>query len=236
MRSRTAASGDLRGEGEHVRREQIARIEIDEAGAKLVDHRRAGVNLRDLQQRRGGPHDERRYIAERLGHHEEDGQQIDEPQRAERLDEGEGVSLGDAVPAEIGREAGGLEGELDGDPERVEIGEVEDLAVEIVVPIPVDDPRQEQSRNEKEIGHAEGLGEGDRRPHEARRAGRLLDAQGRMHHHHHDDAEALAVIDPGDAVLVKLHEVPPSSSRRGTIQGSVASLTPEPAGRGPKGH
>ena len=30
-------------------------------------------------------------------------------------------------------------------------------------------------------------------------AGRLLDAERRMHHHHHDDAEALGVIDPVDA-------------------------------------
>jgi hypothetical protein len=94
--------------------------------------------------------------------------------------------------------------------------------------------REEQSRNEKEIGHAEGLGEGDDGPHEARRSGRLLDAERRMHHHHHDDAEALAVVDPSHAVLVKFHDVPPSSSRRGTIQGGVASPKPEPAGRIPE--
>jgi hypothetical protein len=93
------------------------------------------MDLRDLQQRRYGPHDDGRHVARRLGHHEEDGEQIDEPERAERLDE-EGVDFGDARPAEIGREAGGLESELDGDPKRVEIGEVQDL-----LPIPVDDAR-----------------------------------------------------------------------------------------------
>ena len=102
--------------------------------------------------------------------------------------ERERVLLGDALPAELGGEAGRLEGELDGDPQRVEIGEVDHFAVEIIVPIPVDDPRLEQSRNEKEIGHAERLGEGHHRAHEAMRAGRLLDAERRMHHHHHDDA------------------------------------------------
>jgi hypothetical protein len=161
--------------------------------------------MRDLQQCRGEPNHDLRHVAGGLGHHEEDGQEIDEPERAERLDEGERIGLRDARPALLMSELGSLEGELDGDPERAEIDEMHDLAVEIIVPFPVDDAGEEQSRNEKEIGHAEGFGDGDDGPHEAARPGRLLDAQGRMHHDHHDDAETLGVIDPSHPVLVELH-------------------------------
>ena len=36
----------------------------------------------------------------------------------------------------------------------IEIGEVDDPSVEIIPPVPVYDAGQEQSRNEKEVGHA----------------------------------------------------------------------------------
>ena len=52
------------------------------------------MHVGDLQQRRHEPHHHRRHVAGRLGHHEEDGQQIDEPERAERLDEGQQILRG----------------------------------------------------------------------------------------------------------------------------------------------
>ena len=61
----------------------------------------------------------------------------------------------------LGREAGRLEGELDRDPQHVEIGEVHDLAVEIGAPVAVDHAREEQPGDQEEVGHAERLGERD---------------------------------------------------------------------------
>ena len=43
----------------------------------------------------------------------------------------------------------------------VEIGEVDDLPVEIVAPVAVDDAGEEQAGDHEEVRHAERLGEGD---------------------------------------------------------------------------
>ena len=147
-----------------------------------------------------------RQPAGELHDDEEDRQQVDEPQRAERLDEGFEISGANAAPAHVGGKHRRLEGELDRHPQHVEIGEVHDLAVEIVAPVAVDDAGQEQAGDQEEVGHAERPREGDRGMHPALAAGRLLDAERRMHHHHHDDAEALGVVDPIDpAGLRHLH-------------------------------
>ncbi len=71
----------------------------------------------------------------------------------------------------------GLEGELDGRPQQVEIDEVHDLAVEIGAPVAVDDLGQEQAGNQKEVRHPERLGEGDDLAQPALLAERVLDAR-----------------------------------------------------------
>jgi hypothetical protein len=130
---------------------------------------------------------------------EEDRQEVDEPQRAERLDEGERILRGDIAPAMGRREHRRLHRELDRHPQHVEIGEMHDLAVEIGAPVAVDDAGQEQAGDHKEVRHPERLGERHQRMHEAVAPGHLLDAERGMHHHHHDDAEALGIIRPVDA-------------------------------------
>ena len=127
-------------------------------------------------------------------------QVVDEPQRAPRLDIGHEIFAEHAAPAFLGHHAGGLEGELDGQPQRVEIEEVQHLAVDVEPPRPVDAARQEEAGDQEEVGHAERPREFDEIPHPAGRARRLLDAERRMHHHHHDDANALGDVDPIDAI------------------------------------
>ena len=200
------------GEREDVRRKDIAGVEIDEAMRELVDHGPAGVDVSNLSARnpeRGADEPDRqpRQPAGELHDDEEDRQQVDEPQRAERLDEGFEIGEADAAPAHFADEHRRLEGELDRHPQHVEIGEVDDLLVEIVAPVAVDDAGEEQPRDQEEVRHAEGPGEGDRGMHPALAAGRLLDAERRMHHHHHDDAEALGVIDPIDPTGLR-HDSP----------------------------
>jgi hypothetical protein len=110
------------------------------------------------------------------------------------LDESRGGSAGHLVELQRG---------LNDEPEQVEIGEVDHPAVGVGAPVPVDHARQEEARYEEEIGHAEGLREGDDPVHEALAAHRLSDAEGRVHHHHEEDADALGGIDPGDAAVVE---------------------------------
>ena len=179
--------------------QDVAGVEVDEARAELVDHGPAGLHMRDFERREHGPDHEHRHAARQLGDDEEDRQQVDEPERAERLDEGLGIEAHDAERAVLGRKARRLEGELDRDPQHVEIGEVHDLAVEIGAPVAVDHAREEQAGDQEEVGHAEGLCERDQLAHPACLARGGLDAERRMHHHHHDDAEALGVVDPVDA-------------------------------------
>ena len=88
-----------RGEREDARREQVAGVEIDEAAGELVDHGPAGLDRARSRARprssqiADGGHAQR---CAQLGDHEEDRQQVDEPERAERLDEGFDVEPGDA--------------------------------------------------------------------------------------------------------------------------------------------
>jgi hypothetical protein len=103
------------------------------------------------------------------------------------------------APPAIGGKARRLEAELDRHPQHVEIGEVHDLAVEIGPPVAVDHDGKKKSRNQEEVWHPERLREHHERMHETGVAGRLFDAEHRMHHHHHDDADALGVIHPVDA-------------------------------------
>ena len=93
-----------------------------------------------------------------------------------------------------------LEGELDGQPEHVEIDEMHDLAVEKAHPRPVDDEAEEQAGNQEEVGHPERSGKLDDIVQPAMIVHRLADAERRMHHHHEDDADTLGGIDPADAV------------------------------------
>ena len=156
--------------------------------------------MRHLQRGGDEPDQNRRKVACQFYDDEEDRQQVDEPQRAERLDEGFQIFDADMRPALPGGEGRGLETELDRHPQHVEIGEVHDLAVEIGAPVAVDDEGQEKPGNQEEIRHPKRLCEHHHRVHEAGLARRQLHAQHRMHHHDHDDADALGVVDPVDAI------------------------------------
>ena len=185
---------------EDARGKEVAGVEIDEAAGELVDDGRAGVDMRNLQRGGSEPNHQRRNaeVVRELGQHEEDRQQIDEPQRAERLPEQFDVEPDRAQGAVLVHEDRRLDRELDRRPQQVEIDEMHDLAVEIGAPVAVDDLCQEQAGDQEEVRHAEGLGEGDDRVQPALAADGVLDAERRMHHHHEDDAEALGVVDPVD--------------------------------------
>ena len=208
VRPASAASGSrlrLLRQGEDARREQIAGVEIDEAAGELVDHGRAGVDMRDLERGAGEPDHQRRdaQAVRELGGDEEDRQQVDEPERAERLPEGFDIEPERAERAVLVDEHRRLERELDRGPQQIEIDEMHDLAVEIGAPVAVDDLGQEQPGNQKEVRHPERLGEGDHGMQPALLADGVPDAQRRMHHHHEDDAEALGVIDPVDPLSTR---------------------------------
>jgi hypothetical protein len=186
-------------EREEMRAEPITGVEIDEAGGELVHERISGLDPERLE-RDGGEEDEQwRRSARELGHDEKGRQQIDEPERAERIDEGVEIKLHDAERAHFAREPGRLEADLDGEPQHVEVDEMQNATIEIARPVAIDDAGQEQARDQEEVGHAERLGEIGDCMHPVLLSGRELDAEGRVHRHHHDDAEALGVIDPVDA-------------------------------------
>ena len=189
------------GDPEDRRRPVPAKQHIEQARAELVRNHPAGVDLERLQQRREAERQPPRRASHELREHEEDRQQVDEPERAERVDQRQQELVQDGARAFVQRDPRPFERALDHQPEEVEVGEVHDLAVEIQPPVAVDHERKEQARDHEEIGHAERPRERDRVVHEAFRARRLLDAQGGVHHHHHDDADALRDVDPVDARL-----------------------------------
>ena len=80
-----------------------------------------------------------------LGDDEEDRQEIDEPERAERLDERLGVEPQGAERAMLLHKQRRLHAELDGGPQQVEVDEMHDLAIEIGAPVALDHARQEQA-------------------------------------------------------------------------------------------
>jgi hypothetical protein len=123
---------------------------------------------------------------------------VDEPQRAPRLDHSVEIGAEHAGPADLGGEGRRLQAELDGQPEHVEIGEVQDLAVEVEPPRGVYAGGEEEAGEQEEVGHAERLREGDDVGHPASLARHLLDAERGVHHHHEKDAKSLGDIDPVD--------------------------------------
>ena len=159
------------------------------------------MDRRDLERRGDAPDEQPGHVLDEPGDEQEERQVVDEPERAPRLDKGVKVFAHDAGPAHLGGEAGRLEGELDGEPEHVEVGEMQDLAVEIEPPGRVDAARQEEAGDEEEVGHAEGPGELDEIAHPAGLARRLLHAERGMHHHDEADTNALGDVDPIDPVL-----------------------------------
>ena len=128
-----------------------------------------------------------------------DGQQVDEPQGAEGLHESGQIIAQRCLPATLHGDARSLEGELNGEPEKIEIGEVHDLSIDVAAPRTIDHEGQKQAGDEKEIRHAEWPRESDDIMHPAIVPGAKLDAERGVDHHHHDDAEAFAGIDPIDA-------------------------------------
>ena len=136
----------------------------------------------------------------RFGDDEEDRQEVDEPERAEGLPERLKIKRYGARRPIFVDEQGCLYGELDRRPQEIEIAEVQDLAIEIRTPVAIDHVRDEKSGDQEEVGHAERPSEGDDMVQPSFAAGSLFDAQRRMHHDDENDAEALGVIDPGDAL------------------------------------
>ena len=203
MRPATANSGcacAAAAKREDVPGEQIAGVEEHEAGRELVDDGEAGGDRGALERGRRDPHQRGRdrEAAGELGHHEEDRQEIDEPERAERLPERFEIEPGQAGEAMLLRQHRRLEGELQRGPQQIEVDEMHDLAVQIGAPVAVDDQRQEQARDQEEIRHPERPREGHYRVQPAFLPDRLLDPERRMHHHHEDDAEAFGIVHPVD--------------------------------------
>lgn len=93
-----------RGEREHLPRQDIAAVEVDEARGEFVDHRPAGRNVRDLERGADGPDDRYGRAAHELHRHEKDRQLIDEPQRAEWIDQRQQIKPYDFARAAFGRE------------------------------------------------------------------------------------------------------------------------------------
>ena len=73
---------------------------------------------------------------------------------------------------------------------------MDDLGVEIGAPRPVDPSRQEQTRDQEEVGHAKRPSPFDEPVQRGGGADRPLDPEGRVHHDDQDDADALGHIDP----------------------------------------
>src|SRR5262249_1700758 len=123
-------------EGEDPTGAVIAAEEEDEALAEfLADIPAHGVRD-EVEQGRGAEDERRGNGAQELRHDEEDRQDIDEPERARRIPEAGDEIAADAVPIAIEKcRAERLHGPLDDGPEPVEIGEVQDLAVEIGAPV-----------------------------------------------------------------------------------------------------
>src|SRR6516164_522410 len=110
-----------------------------------------------LQQRGSAPDQAGRDTTCQFYDDEEDRQQIDEPERAERLDEGFEIEQADMAPTRFGSEGGGFEAELDRHPQHVKVSEVHDLAVEIGTPVAVDHEVEEQPGNRKKSGIRNGF-------------------------------------------------------------------------------
>ena len=154
--------------------------------------------MRDFERSGDKPDDGDRHAAQQLHGDKEDRQQIDEPQSAERIDQRQEIEPRDFNGAGFGSDPGRLEGELDGHPQKIEISEVRDLAVEISAPVAADHMRQKQAGDHEKVRHAERPREIDHRVKPAVLADGRFDAERRVHHHHEDDAKALGVIDPVD--------------------------------------
>src|SRR5690606_5218349 len=97
----------------------------------LVDQHRAGMYWQDLEDCGAPQHQPDRHRLQEPCNHEEDRQDVDEPKRSERLDICPEISLKRCGCAIFGGHAWRLEGELDRQPENVEIEEVHDLAIDI---------------------------------------------------------------------------------------------------------
>ena len=105
----TGLSCAARGKCEDMRGQPIAGVEIDKAAGEFVDHGPAGFDrcrspgaAAASQMTSGGTR------AHEFGDDEEDRKQINEPQRAERLDEGQRVELQRCGRAMLGDKAGRL--------------------------------------------------------------------------------------------------------------------------------
>ena len=155
----------------------ISGKKIDKAHGKFVRDEPAGFEMQCLQRRCGGKDQKRRRGAGQLCHHHENRQHVNEPDRVVRHEEG-GRPLGKAFG---GTDAAGqnsaLGEEQDRHPDKVEIDEVQDLAVEKLPPGPVDALGEEQAGYQEKVRHAEGAGPFDEAVEPAQLTRRFFDAQ-----------------------------------------------------------
>ena len=141
-----------------------------------------------------------RHAGDKAGDHIEEEKLMNEPEAGSWKNQLFQKDKGDAC--RVRQEKVSLESNrLKAQPEQVEIGKMDDLAVNIVDQRPIDGARQEKTRDQEKVRHSEGLGESDNVVHPAGGPDHLAIIQRRMHHHHEDDADTLAVIDPINAVL-----------------------------------
>src|SRR5579871_5037257 len=119
-------------------RQPIARIEIDKARGKFVDHCPTGRKMCHLEYGSEAPDKSGRHPARQSCHDKEERQQVYEPQRTEWLDEGFKIKISRVAPICFGGKGGCLETELDRHPKHVEVSEMDNLAVDKGSPVAID--------------------------------------------------------------------------------------------------
>jgi len=94
--------------------------------------------MRDFEGGADQQHQRRRHFPRQPSHEIEDRQQIDEPQRPVRVDEGQQIGMQRAYHAAFRDIARRAEDKLDREPQHIEIDEVQHLAIEEPAPIRAD--------------------------------------------------------------------------------------------------
>jgi hypothetical protein len=213
-----------RSEREDRLREDIARVAVDKSGGELVRYHPTCVDVRDLERGAEQPDDWHGHSPRQFYEDEKYRQQIDEPQGSERVDERQEKQARDFDRALLVNHSGRLDRELDRHPEQVKICEVQDLAVDILPPRPINDVGEKKPGNEEEVRHAKRQREGDNGVQPALMSNDGPDAERRMHHHDEDDAKTLGVVDPVDSPVMDLSAVHDMRATRRRIGFNLAKL------------
>jgi hypothetical protein len=124
-----------------------------------------------------GDHQRFRHVPQQRGDEEEYGEKIDEPERPERIDVAQEIALNRRRDAHVLHHSGRLDEHLNGKPQHIEVGEVDNLSVEVGAPGSIDPRREEKARNKEEVGHAERARPVDEGVQPGFRSDGLLDAE-----------------------------------------------------------